>query len=208
MKADKLFIGGGYIRATIAGERVSDFDLFGSDKAQIENSAYRLCAERKAKLHKTDNAITLLSPPRTPVQFITKWVFAEPEKLIESFDFTVCQAVIWFNGDNLDNLVSDSFYADLAAKRLVYTSPVREEAAGGSLMRVIKYLGRGYNIHPGSLGAVIAQLMQHVHTHENNQGLTSDKITLAKIITGLLREVDPLLIVDGVECIDAVVEHA
>ena len=39
----------------------------------------------------------------------------------------------------------DEFYPDLAARRLVYTAPVRDEEAGGSLLRVRKFIERKDN---------------------------------------------------------------
>ena len=114
----------------------------------------------------------------------------------------MCQAVIWF--DDSDKIwkscVSDTFYSDLAAHRLVYTFPKREEAAGGSILRVRKFLQRGYNIQAWSLAGVISRLLIAV---EKDSILAKEgELGLAKVITGLLREVDPLVVIDGVEAID------
>ena len=96
--------------------------------------------------------------------------------------------------------MSNGFYPDLAAHRLVYTFPKREEAVGGSILRVRKFLQRGYNIQAWSLAGVISRLLIAVEkdsilAKNGEQGLT-------KVITGLLREVDPLVVVDGVEAVD------
>ena len=145
LRAHCLFVGGGFIRETIAGAAPKDIDLFGDDKESLSRIAESLSSMRQGRLHWTDNAITLLSPPRMPLQLITRWCFTEPQSLVASFDFTVCQAVIWFNKDaqTFASACSDSFYSDLAARRLVYTFPMREEEAGGSMMRVRKFLQRG-----------------------------------------------------------------
>lgn len=194
-----FFLGGGFIRETIAGGDVKDIDLFGPSKEALESAAKEFAEQRRAKLHKTDNAITLLAKGRTVVQWITRWVFDDPEKLLHSFDFTVCQAVIWWdNGAGVwRSLCSDGFYPDLAAKRLVYTSPVREEEAGGSMMRVRKFLMRGYNIQAASLGAVIGRLVARVRNIED-----LDEEMRARVIGGLLQEVDPMLVVDGLDFVD------
>jgi hypothetical protein len=83
------------------------------------------------------------------------------------------------------SLVHENFYSDLASKRLVYTAPVREEAAGGSMLRVLKFYQRGYRIPLDSLAAVVARLTDKVREHGMTQAYR------AQIITGLLREVDP-----------------
>jgi len=197
MMDNKIFCGGGFIRSIIANEKVNDIDLFGESKDSLSAIAYRFASDRKVKVHETDNALTLLCAPRLTVQFITRWVFDDAWKVSMSFDFTVCQAVIWYDGENKEwkSAISDSFYSDLAARRLVYTCPERNEDAGGSILRVRKFLSRGYNIQAQSLARVIARLIMGV----KDQGDFKDEKWLGTILTSLLREVDPLLVVDGVE---------
>lgn len=203
-----LMIGGGFIRATIAGEKPSDIDIFGPNKEVLKAAAMALALKRGARLHESDNAFTILAPPRIPAQFIYRWVFDHPAALIGTFDFTICQAALYIKECPLENsestvrkwdsVISEDFYRDLAARRLVYTHPVRNEDAGGSLMRVRKFLTRGYNIQAQSLAGVCARLFMGVRNLED----FSDEKRLTKILSGLLREVDPLIVVDGVDWID------
>ena len=166
MTLHPLWVGGGFIRETISGGEVQDVDMF-STSIETLNAVSGFIQLRRggSKLHKTPNAITLLAPPRMPLQFITRWVFESPELCVESFDFTVCQAVVFYDRANqrFDSVISEGFYPDLAAKRLTYTNPVREEEAGGSMLRVLKFIKRGYNIQPKSFGDVIARLVTKVH---------------------------------------------
>lgn len=201
LESGPFFVAGGFIRETIAGNEVRDIDVFGPTKGRLLDAAESFAAARKVKTHVTDNAITVLAPPRMPVQFITRWTFDAAQPLIESFDFTVCQAVIWFDQSvrQYQSMVADAFYPDLAARRLTYTMPKREEEAGGSMMRVRKFLSRGWNIQAQSLGAVIARVAGGVR---NFDGL--DETMRSKVIAGLLFEVDPLLVVDG---LDPISEH-
>lgn len=184
--AQDLYVGGGFIRATIAGETPSDIDLFGDKKDRLEVIADDLAASRPgSKVHKTKNAITVLTPDRLPVQFITRWTFDNARKLVDSFDFTVCQAAVHRcrGGHNeWASCIGERFYQDLAARRLHYTNPVREEEAGGSMLRVIKYVKRGYSIQVGSLGAVIARL-----TEAMRDTRFADHAP-ATVLSGLLRE--------------------
>lgn len=193
----QLYLGGGFIREVVGNGTVNDIDLFGRDPKQLGLIAGALQALRPgSKMHTSDNAMTLLTPDRLPVQFITRWTFQRPEDLVKSFDFTVCQAALWrdFRGD-WHTCVGSRFYIDLAAKRLHYTSPVRDEEAGGSMLRVIKFVRRGYTIQVDSLGRVIARLATKVRGEpiEYDAGV---------ILAGLLREVDPLYVIDGLEVID------
>ena len=66
------------------------------------------------------------------------------------------------------------------------------------MLRVLKYVKRGYSIQPQSLGAVIGRLSFGVR----DSGLSQTEAGTAQVITGLLREVDPLAIVDGFDVVD------
>lgn len=196
--AGHLFVGGGFIRAVVGNEQVNDIDLFGTDAAMLENIARGFQAQRPgSKMHVSKNAITLLTENRMPVQFITRWTFKNPADLVASFDFTVCQAAIWRNSlGEWQSAIGDRFYTDLAGRRLHYTSPKREEEAGGSMLRVLKYVRRGYSIQVGSLGAVIARIAAHPSVAGASESDAAADIAL------LLREVDPLRVIDGLEVID------
>ena len=199
VKKHGIIVAGGFIRETISNGKVSDIDMFGATVETLTLAALQIAQARKARMFSTDNAITVLSPPRFPLQFITRWLFPDKkENCINSFDFTVCQAGVWFADDKWQSAVADNFYPDLAAKRLVYTYPERLEDAGGSMLRVRKFLQRGYSIQSGSLAGVISRLVGKLDLQNKSYG----EKEIAKIITGLLREVDPLTVVDGVELVD------
>jgi hypothetical protein len=193
------YLAGGFIRAVVAGEVPNDIDLFGDSKSRLEQIASTFCEGREgSRLHKSQNAVTILTPARMPVQFITRWTFLVPRQCADSFDFTVCKSVVWFSHGVWKSICDDRFYQDLAARRLTYTSPIRDEEAGGSMLRAIKYVKRGYSIQPASLGAVIARLSDKVR----DSGVNS-----AMVITGLLREVDPMLALDGIDGQDDAQTH-
>lgn len=201
IKHNKIILAGGFIRATIASERVSDIDLFGSDQKELETIAYKFANETNGRVHVTGNAFTILRPPRLPIQIITRWLFDEPEKCIESFDFTMCKAAIWYDQstEKWDSSIHPCFYSDLAARRLVYVHPDREEEPGGSLLRVRKFLSIGYSIQAQSLAGVLSRIFVKISADRVD---VSNEADVSKIIVGLLREVDPDLIVDGVDVVD------
>lgn len=191
----RIFLAGGYIRDRISGAPINDIDLWGVDSVELGTVAELFGAKRGVRVMSTDNAHTILTQGRSPVQFITRWVFDYPGACADSFDFTVCSAAIWYEGDRWESYCHNDFYADLAGKRLVYTYPARNEDAGGSLMRVQKLIRRGYSISPGNLAGVIARLTTRFY----DDFLHHDERHRARVILGLLREVDPLVVVDGVE---------
>jgi hypothetical protein len=214
----KLFLAGGFIRACIAHEEAQDIDLFVSSKYDAHGIAAQLCAQgtRKGELgarksvHETENAYTV---PRAvfglPVQVISRWVFATPQECAESFDFTIAKSAIWWEGDGTTDakgypggawksLCHEDFYADLAAKRLIYVSPVRNEDPGGSMLRVLKFYQRGYRIPLGSLGAVMARMVAAITPDrvDAQMAINPDNTgeqNMSVLLTEQLREVDPAL---------------
>lgn len=197
----RLFLAGGFIRARIAGEEVNDIDIWGSDLEYLNNEAVLFAAQRQVRCMTTDNAHTILTRGQTPVQFITRWVFDEPAKCCESFDFTIASAAIWYSEGEWHSYCNDRFYRDLASKSLTYMSPVRNEDAGGSFMRLQKFIAKGYRISPGNLAKVTARLLQGIRYGDF---LSKPEDWQAQVILGMLREVDPLTVVDGVELEDEV----
>lgn len=193
-----LFLAGGFIRAVIAGEPVSDIDLFVPHKSAADILCNELVASSGTRgVHKTANANTVLAKP--PVQFIHRWTFAKPEDAINSFDFTIASAAIWYEGKEPGgkwcSVCHASFYADLASKRLIYTCPSRNEDAGGSMLRVLKFLGRGYRIPLDSIAAVMARLMMgvslHAMTTRDGDWVPDAEPFLTRVLCGKLVEVDP-----------------
>jgi len=189
------YLAGGAVRALVAGEPVSDFDLFSVDK----DAALRLATTVTAKRYgvgattsmTTDNAITVLTVGRAPVQCILKFSHADPGAMIAMFDFTVVQAAVWLR-DDWRSVCSDGFYPDLAARRLTYTYPIGDGDACGSILRMRKYLAKGYTIQAPSLAGIVARLV-----------CTTPELTaksekeVADAVLGRMREVDPLNVVDG-----------
>lgn len=190
LKSDyPIFIGGGFIRSVVSGEPVNDIDVFVDSKEHTLDLANILSDGDKSRIHDTPNAYTIFGY-KYPIQIIHRWVFPTAKSVAESFDFTVCCAVIYKDSSSvLNGLCDGNFYPDLAAKRLVYRSPIRNEDAGGSMLRVLKYYQRGYRIPLDSLGAIISRLAFGVKQIKDGCGMEEDR--LARILTGLLVEVDP-----------------
>lgn len=216
----RVFLAGGYLRSRITGEKVSDIDLFAPSREVAHQAALSLTLHEvfdangdldgqltdPTAIYTTENAFTV---KRTwpMVQFIHKWTFENPVDAIESFDFTIAKAAIWYDGARWQSVCHPDYYADLCGKRLVYTSPIREEAPGGSLLRVLKFYQKGYRIPLDSLAAVLARLVNSVDLAKvdsanviNKRGpMASKEEALAFVLSGLLREVDPNIDPDAVQ---------
>lgn len=188
----QIILGGGYLRAIVSGEKINDLDLFARSADEATNFAHVLALKTGRKIHATDNAHSLSLPNGTQVQFIHRWSFYEPEALLESFDFTIACAAIWAShGKKWESLGDDNFYSDLAAKRLCYRSPVRNEDAGGSLLRVLKYYQRGYRIPLDSLGAVLARMYHGAGLNSNLYAEQDTALEITKALVVVDPQVDP-----------------
>lgn len=211
----RVFVAGGFIRSCIANEPPNDIDMFVSSKIEAKGLAEQLALVFRHTTHRhrdqpryveTDNAFTISGGYRTPLQIIHRWTFNSPRECVESFDFTIARAAVWWGlppvlqmGNNeagWQSVCDDDFYADLAAKRLVYKSPIREEEAGGSMLRVLKFYQRGFRIPLDSLGAVMARMFVHINVDPRQVAIMDQaqfERHVAPQLTEMLREVDPAL---------------
>lgn len=189
---------GGFVRSCVLNEQPNDIDLFCPNPTLAKALAFQLAAGEK--IVETPNAFTIPKNKniRFTTQFIHRWTYPTPYELLESFDFTVACAAFWYDTTlpGWKSLAHPKFYPDLAAKRLVYLSPKREEEAGGSMLRVLKMYQREFRIPLDSLGAIIARLAVAVD-YTKFEDLKSE-VEWARIITSLLREVDPLVDNEGI----------
>lgn len=190
-----VFVAGGFIRSCVAHEPVNDIDCFAQSKDAAKAFALGLVDGKEDRLLETENAFTVRSGRGLTIQVIHRWTFQTPEECIASFDFTIACAAFWWVSTPTESVpehgkwqsaVDPRFYPDLAGKRLIYLSPIRNEDAGGSMLRVLKFYQRGYRIPIDSLGSVIARLVVGV-----DKCLRMPEEKIARVVTGLLREVDP-----------------
>ena len=73
------------------------------------------------------------------------------------------------------------------------------------MLRMRKFLGRGYHIDADSLAGIMARMTVKMTDHSNFDSIKHHEEGQAQVLRGLLREVDPLLVIDGIEPVD--VEH-
>lgn len=186
-------LAGGFIRSCVANEKINDVDLFTTSAGY----AKRLCNElaEGREVITTKNAYTLPGEPYS-VQFIHRWTYPRPEAALERFDFTMARAAIWYDlggpgrKAGWQSLCDVRFYGDLCAKRLVYVAPERDEEAGASMLRILKFYQRGYRIPLDSLALCLARIM---HGADEALGLAAgqDYRKRAEALQALLCEVDP-----------------
>lgn len=195
---ESVFLAGGFIRAVISGESVNDLDFHVISAGHVNILATDIAEIYKTQKQSTRNAHTILAFGMPDIQIIRRWTFSSIEDCIRSFDYTIAQAGIVKTRTGWRGVCSSRFYRDLAAKRLVYTAPDRQEDGGGSLLRALKFAKRGYHISPEDLSKVIARAIRELKLDGKPEA------EISRLIIPVLREVDPLVRI-GADLVD---EHA
>jgi hypothetical protein len=168
-------VAGGFLRCVVTKEHVKDIDLFSTSPEKALESARYLCdvnldptrIARYSEISTSKNAYSIKNVGGFFVQFVHRWSYPDPEKLLKSFDFTIAKAAMWYDTSiGWTSLVDENFYPDVAARRLNYSFPDRKEDASGSLLRVLKFIKKGYNIPNDSLAGVVARVARHAENIE------------------------------------------
>jgi len=161
------WIAGGAVRRTVRGEKLdSDFDFFFASKEQEEKFTADLANMGARLLRKNDKNSLYILPSEIPedmdgegvylpemkIQLINFTYFESAEKVIDSFDFTLCQ----FAYDGASLYMSDFALWDAARKKLV---PTRISFAVSSLRRLMKYSRQGYTVCGGALANILQQVV-------------------------------------------------
>lgn len=160
MKDYRLYLGGGFIRAILNNEEPKDVDLFFSDSYKFNfNDLSHLMESCGYSRLNTDNATTFKKPGNLDIQVITRWTYRNPCDMIDSFDYTIAQAGVYYNEtyECFSSVVSLQYHEDVLNKKLRYTNVTREEEVAGSFLRMLKFLKKGYRIDDSSLASVVAR---------------------------------------------------
>lgn len=144
-----LFLAGGCIRAVLNKEPINDFDLF-TDTAEM---AATIARNLDSNGMKTKSAYTI-KKFNPAVQIIHRQFFRSPEEVINSFDFTICRAVIWWEEGDWYSLADERFAPDVKEKVLRYCEPGNNRAPD-SLVRAFKFSEKGYHLLPSSLAKLV-----------------------------------------------------
>lgn len=150
-----VFIAGGAIRDYLSDSDIKDIDLFTTSK-QVEDDLIKFFKDNGELMNENDTLANYTYKKRW-FQIIKGKHFATPQDLINSFDFTICQAVVFTHvsvsvegtkvGD-VDFASSPTFFQDTLAKHLrihAISFPL------STLERMQKYIQKGYTACNGTL---------------------------------------------------------
>jgi hypothetical protein len=151
------YVAGGHVRSCIAGEGRVDVDVFATSADSEEELAQELNLFVDEDPFRTEFARTY-SGAHAPIQLISRWHFEGAEDLIHHFDFTVSEALIFWDSaaKRWEGFCGPRFYRDLAARRLVFSAPEDRDRlqSGGTLLRLARYSRKGYKATPETVARV------------------------------------------------------
>lgn len=139
----EFYLAGG----ALVNDNPVDFDLFGvKERFDLDKIKLKLARTHFAILNESENAITVLGNNGQKIQFCRHWKNGM-YNLVESFDFSHCQAAVRFTFYRTqaeycvsETLVMDSFISAAACRDTAF---VGSEYPISSLMRAGKFYRRG-----------------------------------------------------------------
>jgi hypothetical protein len=154
LKFSKAFVAGGALTSVFSRNEINDYDLYFKDKDGLEEMINYFEDEDYTKENESFNAVTYKNNDNV-FQLIKLNEFTNvPEVVIDKFDFTINQVAYDFEVDKF--FIVDTFLKDLAARQLVFNNKTPYPIA--TLIRVEKYLNKGFNINPLELGKIALEV--------------------------------------------------
>jgi len=155
IEVEGCFLAGGAILSHVTNTEVADYDLYPKKKEDIASIINFLIQELGCQVvSETERSITFKTSQvktddgnRLIIQLIVFDEFATPEKIFETFDFTVCMAA--YDYDTKEFHYHPQFFEDVASRNLNFNTATNFPYA--SLIRTKKYAHRGYHLSKGEM---------------------------------------------------------
>lgn len=133
-----FYIAGGCIRDYFMSKRTSDIDLFFTREKDFRTVLEHFIRNEVEIILNNDKVVKLRY--KDVIFDLVKMLFANEEKLLNSFDFTVTQFAI---SENLAFYYTEEAFQDLVKKQLMLNNLQYPES---TMKRVRKYMMKGFNI--------------------------------------------------------------
>lgn len=180
------YVAGGAVTSIFRSRPIQDFDLFFRDADSLKPALGRLreLADDGSKIIETDAAISVTIDAKR-VQGV-RATSGDPQHVIQSFDFTICQAAFV---PDYTFIFGPRFMQHLAQRRLVFN--LKAEYPICSLFRARKFIKRGFDF-PGieaiKLGLSIQKLQISTYSDLKKQLMGIDTLFLAELTRRLEEE--------------------
>lgn len=162
----RYIIAGGCIRDYFTGTKISDIDIFTTNKEQALKILDKF-SELNATIILNNDQVTKLVYNGVEYDII-KLHFPDTETLIKDFDFTVCQFAI----DHTHTFYyTEEAFVDLTKRQLMVYDLHYPEA---SMLRVRKYLDKGFKICHEELTKIIFSIQNKAIKSIDNKAALTD----------------------------------
>lgn len=155
-------LAGGALTSIFSGQPINDFDIYSRTEESFANTCKDLPSTNVCSFYKSEFSATLRFDERDsiesskaehygiihdvsehPFQFVyPSMTHGSVDSILNSFDFTVCQAAFTFRDKKF--YFARSFFKDIAKKELIYNANRNHEIS--TLYRIEKYKRKGYTI--------------------------------------------------------------
>lgn len=157
MKKGPWLAGGSLRRLFDGSDKESDFDLFFSSELQLQDYKAELLNRGGLVQYENDLNVTMMVAPMECKPFkvqLIKIYFESPEKVLEWFDFTLCQ----FLTDRETLMVGDYTLYDTGSKRVRLNTL---HHAVSSVRRMLKYGRQGYTVCDGTIQELLERVSKN-----------------------------------------------
>lgn len=154
-----LVLAGGCIRSWVQNEEPNDIDFMVTDEADLDAiyADFELFFGKHKYASRNGRTYTSLN---LDIQVVTRWRYSAKTH-VERFDFTICQAAIWYDGE-WKSWCNENFVTDSLDRVVIYTQPDRPEEPLGSLARAMRFESKGYKLGHTEFGKIAAQMERRV----------------------------------------------
>jgi hypothetical protein len=156
-----ILIAGGFCRDVMTGAEPKDIDIFSVSSQAMHNAIHNFDWTEHYTARLTANAKSFIHDDDGPdVQFISRVYYADHFEAVKSFDFSICQVgVFYIPGKGWEGICTVEYMEDLPEFKMRYTAPERDEDPGASLLRMVKFVSRGYKIAEADIARVMGRFV-------------------------------------------------
>jgi len=157
-----LCVAGGFCRDVLTGAEPKDIDIFSKTPQDMKLAIadFDWTEDYTAKRTANSESFVRDNGEGPDVQFITRVYLRDHYNALLTFDFSICQVGVWFDQENgWIGQASEAFLEDLPQFRMRYTAPERDEDPGASLLRMVKFVARGWKISEADIAAVVGRFV-------------------------------------------------
>lgn len=151
------YVIGGAITSLFSHSKINDIDIYfeNEDSKKLIISWFK---KSSTLLHESPTALTFIINKSDMLYqlIIHPEITGKPEDIFKHFDYTICMGAYSFKNDSF--YFHDDFFKHLAQRRLVFNPGTKFPIS--SLVRIKKYMERGYSISGIEIIKIALQIQQ------------------------------------------------